>query len=70
MSVQRQRALGLCEMLVWRGVRAGLECRYRARWRRISSNIVGANCRVCGHHARAYLPESLVEIGSDGWETA
>jgi len=70
MSVQMQRSLGLCESRIWRGPRQGLMCRFRARWRRVSAVIVDADFRVCGNHARAYLPESLVEIGSEGWETA
>ena len=70
MSVRRQRSLGLCESRIWHGPRQGLMCRFRARWRRVSATLTDPGIRVCGTHARAYLPESLVEIGSEGWETA
>jgi len=65
-----QRALGLCEAIVARSAGRGGICRNRARWRRVSAVLVDADKRVCGVHARAYLPESLVEVGTDGWEEA
>lgn len=65
-----QRSLGLCEASVQRSSGRGGACRNRPRWRRVTAVIVDADRRVCGTHARAYLPESLVEIGSEGWEKA
>ena len=65
-----QRALGLCEAEVNRSRGRGGQCRARARWRRVSAVLTEADKRVCGTHARSYLPESLVEIGTEGWAEA
>jgi hypothetical protein len=58
-----QRSQGLCEMPLCRGPYQGRACRYRARWERLGG-FPDAGLRVCGVHARAFTPESLVEIGS------
>lgn len=64
------RAQGLCEALVWRGPRADHPCRNRARWMRRHDAPTDQGRRLCGVHARAFTPPSLVLIGDPGWAEA
>lgn len=68
--VRAQRAQGLCESKVWTGRRRDQECRNRSRWKRRNDAPTDQGMRVCGVHARAFVPATLVEIGTGGWADA
>ena len=67
---QYQRDVGRCEARVNRSRGHGGVCRYRATMRRVSAVTLDAGKRICRTHAQSYLPESLVRIGTEGWEDA